>query len=489
MRSGPAAHFVIILALILATGGFYIATIRDGHLWGDDFALYIHHAKNLASGSAYGATGYIYNPHYPEIGPRSYPPLFPLLLAPIFKLAGLRLAPMKALNIVVFLVFLLLFYRLIRGELPPAYVAAILLILVFNPYIWEFKDQILSDFLFMLLMCLIFLAAAADSKRRTLASSAATALCIALCFATRTVGFLFLPCIFLYDLIRFNRLVPAALRTAGLSLAFMAPQLFAFSGNGSNGSYLDQLGTLTFRTTLASVRMYLWLLCRELWWNGYSYLPAILLCLALGSLGLLGYVMRLRRGLTLVEIFAPAYTFLVVFLWSRDQDLRLLIPLVPYWLFYAAVGLRELAGIGGAFWERAVAPAILLLIFGSYAGIYSKTNYGPIAQSLGDPRFMELCEYVKKETAPDSIFLFSKPRLLALLTDRAASGYQDPLKQSELWDYCSEIGVNYIITSESFDRDRLVLEPFLGAYRDRIGEIYHNREFHLYKVEANPRKL
>jgi len=80
------------------------------------------------------------------------------------------------------------------------------------------------------------------------------------------------------------------------------------------------------------------------------------------------------------------------------------------------------------------------------------------------------------------VFLFAKLRLMALVTDRRAWGYQDPLKQDELWDYCSEMGLNYIITSDTFDRDRHILEPFVGAHRDRIEEIYHNTELHLYKV-------
>ena len=67
-------------------GLFYLATIRPGHAWGDDFAQYIHHARNLATGVPYAATGYIYNPYNPTIGPRTYPPGFPLLLAPVVKL-------------------------------------------------------------------------------------------------------------------------------------------------------------------------------------------------------------------------------------------------------------------------------------------------------------------------------------------------------------------------------------------------------------------
>jgi hypothetical protein len=53
-----------------------------------------------------------------------------------------------------FLVFLLLFYRLIRADLPLPYIISILLTLGLNPYIWALKDQVVSEFLFLLVMCL-----------------------------------------------------------------------------------------------------------------------------------------------------------------------------------------------------------------------------------------------------------------------------------------------------------------------------------------------
>ena len=48
---------------------FYLATIREGHDWGDDFSMYIRHAQNIAHGEPYAETGYIYNPQ--ESGRRS----------------------------------------------------------------------------------------------------------------------------------------------------------------------------------------------------------------------------------------------------------------------------------------------------------------------------------------------------------------------------------------------------------------------------------
>ena len=71
-----------VAAIIVATGVLHLATIRDGHNWGGDFSFYIHHAKNIAEGKPYADTGFVYNPHSPHLSPESFPPVFPLMLAP-----------------------------------------------------------------------------------------------------------------------------------------------------------------------------------------------------------------------------------------------------------------------------------------------------------------------------------------------------------------------------------------------------------------------
>ena len=43
-------YFGCLLAIITA---FHVATVREGHLWGDDFAMYIHHAQNIVEGRPY----------------------------------------------------------------------------------------------------------------------------------------------------------------------------------------------------------------------------------------------------------------------------------------------------------------------------------------------------------------------------------------------------------------------------------------------------
>src|ERR1700730_12353882 len=141
---------LVVILLLLAVGIFYVSTFRDGHLWGDDFALYIHHAKNLADGRPYGETGYIYNPHKPDLGPPEYPPMFPLVLAVIYKMMGLNLSAMKVVETVLFLAALFFVSLSFASYLPLKYLAGSVLVLASNPYFWDFKDGIQSDMLFLL---------------------------------------------------------------------------------------------------------------------------------------------------------------------------------------------------------------------------------------------------------------------------------------------------------------------------------------------------
>src|SRR5579862_3646878 len=75
----------VTIALI---GVFFLLTLRDGHTWGDDFAQYLQHADNIAHAEPYAQTGYIYNPQNAIVGPKSYPPGYPAVLAPVAAVYG-----------------------------------------------------------------------------------------------------------------------------------------------------------------------------------------------------------------------------------------------------------------------------------------------------------------------------------------------------------------------------------------------------------------
>ena len=143
-------HTLFIIIIISAIGAFYLLSIRDGHNWGGDFSMYIHHAKNIVEGIDYKNTGYIYNPSYPTIGPKTYPPIFPLLLSPIYKWFGLNLTAMKIEIIIMFLIFLIVYFMILENELPFKFVVTTIVLIGCNHFFWNFKDNVVSDIPFLL---------------------------------------------------------------------------------------------------------------------------------------------------------------------------------------------------------------------------------------------------------------------------------------------------------------------------------------------------
>src|SRR5260370_15899557 len=100
---------IYIGALLFALGIFHGVTVRQGHFWADDFAMYVHHAQNIVEHRPYSDTGYMLNASIP-IGPKYYPPIFPMLLAPIYRIYGLNLIPMKLEQVIFLLLSLIAIY-------------------------------------------------------------------------------------------------------------------------------------------------------------------------------------------------------------------------------------------------------------------------------------------------------------------------------------------------------------------------------------------
>ena len=121
----------LVGALLLAIGLIQYGTLRPGQDWGGDFSMYVHHAKNLAEGIPYAETGYIYNVAYATVGPPTYPPVCPLLLAPVYALCGLNFEAMKLVMLASLVLFLLLVFLCFRREISFWHAAVIVAVCVY----------------------------------------------------------------------------------------------------------------------------------------------------------------------------------------------------------------------------------------------------------------------------------------------------------------------------------------------------------------------
>jgi len=466
----------MVWGAIAVIGVYYLATLRGGHVWGDDFAMYIQHARNISEARPYAESGYVYNPLYPHLGPRAYPPVFPLLLAPVYRVAGLNWIALKTVGVVCFIAALVSLVLLLQHELAPLTLLALVAVLGLNPFFHDFKDQIVSDFPFFFTVLFALLLLERCHGERGWPPALAAGLSICLCTATRAAGLVLLPSFVLNEWLKARRITPAAFRVGAVAIVSTWLYLRVFSGSLS---YLDQV-----HVTVSSIRdnlyFQLWQIYKYVWGNGFSSSLAILLTGLLGVLGALGYWSRLRRGWGLIEVFVPIYVAAVI-LWPTENDLRFLIPVIPFWLFYAALALGwtakswpRLAWVGGA--------ALLALIAISYAGAYMHADFGPITEGVGDPRFAEMCTYVKAHTAPEATFIFEKPRLVSLLTSRRAAGYQDAIDPAQMWDYGHQIGATYWMLSRTSRRDRLYLRPFVTSHQPELELVFANSGFELYRL-------
>ena len=154
--SGSSARLGLWISLVLAllTAIFLIQNRRGGQDWGGDFALYISHARNLSEGKPYADTGYILNPYYRSHSPASYPPLFPLVLAPIYARYGLDYSILVIPGILCFAASIPILFCLFRRDLPTVQSLLAVSLWAGWPFMLWFKDLVLPDLIFTLLWVL-----------------------------------------------------------------------------------------------------------------------------------------------------------------------------------------------------------------------------------------------------------------------------------------------------------------------------------------------
>ncbi|HEV8421347.1 MAG TPA: hypothetical protein VGR13_08340 [Actinomycetota bacterium] len=467
--------------MILGVAMFQILTLRAGHRWGDDFAMYIHHAKNIAEGIPYADTGYIYNTHTQQ-GPATYPPVFPLLLAPVYKAFGLDLGPMKVEVVVFFAGALLLFGLLLRTELPPPVLLAFLVILGFSPFFWQAKDDVLSDFpfLFFLALSLLLIHRAPDWERRfkwrplyPIGTGAALYLAV----GTRPVGLALVPTLLAADWVRNRRLTRMTFVPLAVLIVLLGLQSIFVHGGGG---YLDQL-LPTPASVGRNVAGYARALQR-IWQADRTGAELPVLYWVLAALTITGFVMRLRRGVTVIEIWPVMYC-IPILLWHSRPVARYLIPWIPFFVFFALVGavavgvfLRKKLGVAGS----VILPAILVVgILLTYARVYARTDFGPIAGGPTSPAAGRLWSFVKDRTSEQDVFVFIKPRALSLFTGRPASAYYEPKDERELWAYVREIHARYVIVGPL---DHAYLRRFVRSYQHELTEVFSVGQFVVYDV-------
>ena len=412
----------LIYILIAAIGVAYVSSLSPGHvLANDDFAAYVMHASNLVEGRPYAAIHHVANPQVMWVAPANgYPPVFPIMLAPVYKLTGLNFRAFKVLTTLCFVVFSVVLAAYLRQELSPAVIGCVLLLIACNPLFWEYRQYVLTEFPY--LMCsfaalLVMQRTYGDLRQSDLKFRSAALLAVLLysAYGVRTVGLALLAALVLADIAKFRRPSRFLAVTLALTLALIVAQsLVIASPSGYFSAFhfsprMLLMNTLYYGKTLSYV-----------WQNGFSKTLQIVFALLFTALAAIRFVAKFRTEKSAREFYLLAYVAVLI-AWSAEIGLRGLLPILPLYFVYGMQQLEHLCASAG----HSVRPAILCsaMIFAAitYSGEFKKEAKRPPEPDVLDPEAQEMFSFVRGGTAKSEVAIFVKPRTLALFTGRDTS--------------------------------------------------------------------
>ena len=496
----PRVH-VLHLVIIAMVALFYLSTMRPGHQWGDDFGLYVLHARNIVNGDSYDETAYLHNPLYGLIGPRAYPPILPLALAPVYKWFGFNATVMKIAVCTFFFAVLWVLYSTYRMQLPWPYATGLIVLLGLNPYFYDFKDEIISDFPFMFFVWGALYAMQRRyhiADRNTFSGSVSYGLlvgtCMYLAYGTRVIGAVLLVSLVVYELVRYKKLSWFAITALFVAGTLIAIQGTLLSNIGSG--YLDLFKQNTTRDIahlfLANIMSYLVSLSTFLD-NGHSKVIKIAFFIMVSLLAVLGLRRRIDDGISVLEVFLFLYVVALVI--SPVQAFRYLFPIIPIYFLYACIGAIEIRSLTSRAGLQYVPVILAALVAVSYASKYVTLDYGPMQEGIARQESTELFQYIHSHTKPDDVIIFRKPRALALLTGRRVSIYPMPVQHAdssdgEAWKYFHAIGARYLVVgATAWARNPIDLRDiewertFAANCKQRCEAVFSNGDFQVYELK------
>ena len=491
----PSRRAAAVLSVALAAGVavFLVGTLRKGHNWDGDYALYIMHAENIVAGRPYGATGYIFNPQN-WIHPAAYPPGLPLLLAPVYRLAGLDLQRMKLVGVFSFALFLVVFARTATRHLPVPLALALVATLGFHPWIWGFKDTVFSElpFMFFSYATLALVDGMAEQPlNQKWAAIVAASVALALACLTRSIGLVLLPTIVLVCWHTTRKLINSGslVVLAAVLLIALARVVFPYDA----GTYVNQFAEGGGTPVVEGLRKYgtaVWDLLGE--WSIRSAGLRQVLAFAFLALMVAGFVARLRTRLTVFEVFFLLYWLVLLAYPFQIEVSRYSLPVWPLMLFYAFAGVYEVGKRAGKAWRIALPALVVGGLWGLYVAQYTRADFGPIPFSVTGARSRQVFNVIKARLPADAVLLARKPTIIALFTGRRAAIWPSPFRDEELWRYARQIGASYVLQGPLDyginGRRPDQFDAFIERNQARLNLIFTNPWFRLYKMTIAPER-
>jgi hypothetical protein len=470
--------------LILLIPLFFI-NIKSTHDWGDDFAQYLHQAKNITQEKNLNETGYLFNKDY-FIGPIAYPPGFPLLLAPIVNNFELDF---KVLNYYMSLFWLLscfFGFLILRARLSFFSSMAITLIIAYNPQMINFKTEVVSDYPFT---CFSLIVLFLLNQKPSILLSILTGLLIGFLIHIRSIGIIMVPVFIIHQLLLLKKgeftaklifqtsllgILSAGIAATTILLMFPVntnyPGLFE-----ANNLWLNWNQQASYNTDKIFM-FFRWFNLEAFFYIGVISGSALIV------FSILGYLQELRkRKFSPILLFFTFYLLVIISYKYGNTGLRFMYPLLFIFFLFSAEALKKTLYSFQLYqaWLKYVFMVLILFSYSFEIKTIIKTTDTPY-EGPCTPMAEEAFAYIRKEVPADAVIHFDKPRALALFTDRKSFVTNPHVEHYDLCKNLKTFGANYVLASTVLSDHKTYQTA--AKLPDQFIPVFQNKEFTLYRV-------
>lgn len=370
---------------------------------GGDFAMYIMQAKALLNGTTtdlYFQNKYFMDNSDALIGPYLYPEGFPALLAIIYKYLGLNFIAMKVVCSLFLSGTIILLYVMFRHAFKNRiYLFCFLSLVSFHYYLFSFSNNILADlpFLFVSILCLSFMQKSYTPHITLLPLGLIAAALLKSAGIILTVLY-FLIC--LKDRPGKKKWLPLFIAVSFLFIQ----KIFYINGEAN---HLEWFKRMNLHGIAGNLLYYGKQLCYVFCSKAYLF-PLSLLGLGIAVYG----IIKAKDHILLV-----IYIFLnmaVCIAWPGKQGLRLIMPVIPFLLFFFVKGIKAVPNKKAALVSLGAFFAVVL-VQDIEAIIKIRQND---TNECFNTEAKQLYAYIGQNTSTKDSFIFLDPRVLYFFTGR-----------------------------------------------------------------------
>ncbi|MFH0866048.1 MAG: hypothetical protein V1904_07625 [Bacteroidota bacterium] len=477
--------------------------IKSSHDWGDDYASYIHQAKNIIEGIPQSSLGYVLNQDSPGIGPPAYPIGFPLLLAPVYCFFGNSISAYT-----VFLSLLLIFAALLMYRFFKFYFSALtsfflVLIIVYNPWTLNFKMEVMSEIPFTLFLLIIIILYHFRKEKSNYFFYIFIGFLGGFLMSVRSAGSVLIFAVLTEIILcvyqfrkkdTYNVLMKKSvwqkiilIIAALLTYALLNVLLFRTPSSG----FFYYTSVFTFDALSQVVRdnlAYNFSVFKNFFANennDWQFLP-IFTQSALLTFAVIGFIKKISMKLDFIDLLVIFYCLFILIYPYGNAGFRFILPIVPVLFYYALIAVKD---INIPF--KSVNRKVIIILIGALIIVQYKVGIEKIINQqnkvLWGPQEENAAEaftYIRNNVSENALIDFVKPRALALYAERSSYHMKPDQSMQGIKENIEKDNISYILYTDEpinfLPEDSL--KKFISLNNNLLVCEWSNNKFKLYRI-------